>query len=142
MLLGCGCVVRIEGAEATASPACLEGDGCFFLAFILLLLQPARESEEGTEQSGAVIVEQFDQPSLLHEAAQLDELAGACAAFLHPVAGVMAGAVEGEPIPLHGQAPQLRHGGLEVPEQDRRRRASSPVWFLAERRPARVRSTS
>ena len=102
-----------------ASPLGFEVCWCFFLASILLLLQPAREFEEGAEQCGAVVVQQFDQAGFLHEAAQLDELAGACAPFLHPVACIVSGAGEGKPILLHGQAPELRRGGLQVPEQDR-----------------------
>ena len=84
-----------------------------------MLLQPARDVQQGAEQGSAVVVQQLDQSGLLHEAAQFDELAGACAPFLRPIAGVMAGTGEVEPILLHGQAPELRRCGLEFPEQGR-----------------------
>lgn len=79
---------------------------------MLLRLQPARQFQERAEQCGAVVIHKLDQPGLLHEATQLDELSGACASFLHPIAGIVASAGEGEPILLHGQAPELRRGGL------------------------------
>ena len=82
-------------------------------------MQPARDVQQRPEQGGAVVVQQLDQPGLLDEAAQFDELPCACASFLHPVAGVVTGLGEGEPILLHGQAPELRCGGLQVPEQGR-----------------------
>ena len=110
-------LVGIENTQSAASPACLEIGGGYFLASILFrlpVLELIGESEEGTEQSGAVVVKQLDQSGLLHEAAEFDELAGAFAAFLHPVAGVVTSAGEGDPIPLHGQVPEPRRGGLQV----------------------------
>ena len=144
ILLGCGCIVRLEGAHPLPPPSCPKVGWRFcpaFLVSILLQLQLAGNVQQRAEQGGAVIVQQLDQPGFLHEAAQLDELAGACAPFLHPVAGVVTGAGEGGPILLHGQAPELRRCGLQVPEQGRRL-LSSPACPLAERRRARVRSTS
>jgi hypothetical protein len=50
--------------------------------------QPVGEIEERPEQSGAVIVHQLDQAGFLDQTAELDEMAGALAACLGPVAHV------------------------------------------------------
>ncbi len=72
-----------------------------------LLGQAPCQLQEGTEQGGAIIVQQFDEASLLHEAAKLDELAGAGPALLHPVAGVGAGLSKPHAVKLGVQMLEL-----------------------------------
>ena len=88
-----GLLVRLERAEAAAPPACEGIAETFALAFNLFLsLLPASQLigqfEEGAEQGGAIVVDQIDEAGLLHQAAEFDELPGAGAALLHPVAGI------------------------------------------------------
>ena len=117
ILVRCGCIVRVEGAQSAPPPACHEVGRLCFLAFILfrLPLQLAGEFEESAEQGGAVVSNQLDEPGLLHEAAELDELPGACAPVLDPLAGVVAGTGAIEPIAQHGQALELCRCCLELP---------------------------
>ena len=125
-----------------ALPSCLEAGGHFSLAFVRVLrLQPVRDVQQRAEQGGAVVAGQLDQPGLLDKATKFDEQACACTSFLRPVAGVVASLGEVGPILLHGQAPELRRCGLQLPEQGRRL-LSSPACPLLEKRLARVRSTS
>ena len=68
--------------------------------------QPVGEIEERAEQGGAVIVHQFDQAGLLHQAAEFDEVTGALAPRLGPVAHVGAGFLGIQPMPLDCRLPQ------------------------------------
>jgi hypothetical protein len=106
----CGGVVLvgIEGAQAVAAPTGEEIGVADALVFVVL--EATGEFQEGAEESGAVIV---DQAGFLDEAAELDEVAGAGAAVLDPLAGVVAGAGEIEAVTLHGQALELRCRYLE-----------------------------
>ena len=76
------------------------------LAFILFLLplHSRSEFEEGSEQGSAVIVHQLDQSGLLHQSAQLNQVSGARAPVLHPLAGVITGTVSIEAVMKYGQA--------------------------------------
>lgn len=60
--------------------------------------------EEGAEHSGTIVVGEIDEPGFLDEAAELDEMAGAFAASLCPIAHVGAG--------LSGEKPSGEGGGL------------------------------
>ena len=105
-------------------------------------MQAGGEFEEGSEQGSAVIVHQFYQPGFLHQSAELDQVTGACAPVLHPLALVSAGASEIEPIAQHGQPLKLGYCYLQLRQQGCRLLLWSPACRLPERTPARVRSTS
>lgn len=64
--------------------------------------------EQRSQQCGAIVVYQLDEPCLLNEAAQLDQMPGAGASILHPLPFVVAGPSALEPVVLHGQMPKLR----------------------------------
>ena len=72
-----------------------------------MLLQPLCEFEECTEQGSAIVLHQIDQPGLLHQAAEFDELTGTCAPVLNPLAGIVPAACEGEAVVPHGQTMKL-----------------------------------
>ena len=110
--------------------------------FILLPMEPAYKFEEGTEQGSPVIIHQFDQPGFLHQAAEFNQVAGACAPVLHPLALVIAGAIEIEPIAQHGQPSKLDCRCQQFRQQRYRLLLWSPACPLAERSLARVRPTS
>jgi hypothetical protein len=97
-------LIGIERAQSVASPACHEIGLTCSLVFILLPLEPCCEFEECAEEGCAIIVQQLDQPGLLDEAAEFDEVAGAGAPVLDPLAGVVAGAGGVEAVTQHGQA--------------------------------------
>ena len=77
---------RIKRPEAASAPS--RGEVPRIVACVVCTAQPIGELEERTEQSGAVIVHQLDQAGFLDQAAKLDEMAGALAACLGPVAHV------------------------------------------------------
>lgn len=106
-----GFLVGVEGPESAASPTGYEVGSLFTLAFILL--EPRGEIEEGAEEGGAIIVHELDEAGLPHQAAELDEVAGARSPVLNPLAGVGAGTGEIEPVTPHGQAPALHCRCLE-----------------------------
>ncbi len=141
-LRGVGVPVRFEGAEATVPPGCGELLG----GAVHYTLPPASELvgefHHGAEQGGTVVAGEFDEAGLVDEAAEFDELAGSCAAFLDPIAGFVPGLSAFETCLHDGQAAKLRRCYLQVVEQRRRIRLSSPACPLVERRPVRVRSTS
>ena len=76
------------------------------LAYLLvsILLQPVREFKEGAQQGSPVIVHQLDQPGLLNQPAEFNQVAGACAPVLYPLAGVVTSTVAIETVTQHGQA--------------------------------------
>jgi len=125
--------------QSAPPPACLEVVRLFL---VFILLQPSGNFEKRAEQRGAIVVHEFDEAGLLYEAAEFDEVSGACAPILDPLALIVAGACESEPIAQHGQALELGRCDLQFLEQGRRLWLSSPACRLAERRPARARSTS
>ena len=90
--MGVGIPLGLEHPEPPPPPARARIAETFSLAFNLFfflpVLQLIGEFEEGAEQGGAIVVDQIHQPRFLHQAAELDELAGAGAALLHPVTGV------------------------------------------------------
>ena len=63
------------------------------------------EVEEGAEEGGAVVAQQLDQAGLLDESAEFDEVAGAFAACLGPIARVGAGHLGVQPTTLNGCPP-------------------------------------
>lgn len=74
---GFGCsrrILLVKGAQATASPEGEEVGATPALAFACLQL--VREIQEGAEQGGAIVIGQLDETGLLHEATELDEMAG------------------------------------------------------------------
>ena len=79
--------IGIEGAQATAAP-----DGGELLGRAIVIRASVAELigeiEEGAEQGGAIVVGQLDKAGFLHQAAQLDQMAGAFAAYLGPIAHV------------------------------------------------------
>jgi hypothetical protein len=83
-------------------------------------LQSSGQFEEGAQEGGAIVLDQLHQPGFPHEAAELDEIAGAGASVLHGLPGIGAGAVAIEPIAQHGETalPRCRH--LELQQQGRR----------------------
>ena len=67
------------------------------MAFVLLLSKPAGHVQKGSEQRGAVIVGQLDEPGFLHETAEFDEVAGTGTSILDPLALVISGSGGVEP---------------------------------------------
>ncbi len=105
--------VGVEGFEAFAAPAVCEMAGVD--AGLSESLQAIGEFEEGAEEGGAVILHQFNQAGLVDEAAELDEVTGAGAACLGPIAHVGAGHDGGEPMTLGYGQPQPARRGLKLP---------------------------
>ena len=114
----------------------------FYLLLLPITAQASSKLEKRAEQCSAIIVHQLDQSGLLHQSAELDELAGSCASVLHPLALVVPVACELETVLLHGQAPDLGCGDLQLMQRCRRILVSSRACRLAERRPVRAPSTS
>ncbi len=134
-------LIRIEGAQSPSAPSGTEvGDGSFFR--LPVFLKPLCDVQKGAKQSGAIIVDEFDQPGLLNEATEFDEVARALTAISHPLPGIIPRTSGLRSVPLHGQAPELSCCCLKVMEQGCWLRISSPVCHLPERRSAPVRSTS
>lgn len=52
--------------------------------FSIVGLEHGRQECEGSVERGAIIVAQIDEAGLLHQAPQLDQVAGALAPFHHP----------------------------------------------------------
>jgi hypothetical protein len=86
------------------------------IARVVGATQPVGDLKEGAEKGGAIVVDQRDEPGLLHEAAEFDQMAGALAACLGPVAHVGAGSVGGEPMALDDGSFQQPAGDLQVVE--------------------------
>lgn len=99
--LGVPIPVLFEGAQAATAPVCAQLGGIFVARAPKL---PGRV-QQGAEQGGAVVVQQLHQLGLNSEAAQLDQVTGALAACLRPVAGVRAGACGIQAVTLYRQAP-------------------------------------
>ena len=111
-------LVGIEGVQSAPSPACKLIGLAYLLVFILL--QPVCEFEEGPQQGRPVIVHQLDQPGLLHQAAEFDQMPGARAPVLHPFAGIIACACGIEAVTQHGQTAELCRRCLKFLKQCRR----------------------
>jgi len=93
-----GVTVGLEGAEAAAAPAC--GEVARIVAGVVRSTEPIGEIKEGAEQGRAVVVGQFDEAGFLDQAAEFDEVTGALAAFLGPIAHVGASLAGIEPMTL------------------------------------------
>ena len=76
----------------------------FLLLRLPTFLDPPREFEERAEQGGAVIIDQLDQPGLLHQAAQLDQVPCPRAPVLDRLALVIACPIPVQSITQHAQA--------------------------------------
>ncbi len=98
--------VSLKGPNSLTPPSCLEG--CGILSLWPACLELFYRFQKNAEQCGAIVLQQIDQPGLLHEAPKLDELTCAIASLLSPVACIIAVAGKHEPIPEHGQALELR----------------------------------
>ncbi len=79
-------------------------------------MQPVRGVQKQAEEGGPIVVQQLDEASLLNEAAELDELACACAPFLDPIAGIVQGLGAGDAVLHDLDAAKLRCCCLQVPE--------------------------
>ncbi len=136
----CGILVRFKGAHPGPSPAGAEVRGIF----VAHALELCCHVQQCPEQGCAVVVQQLHQVGLKDEAAQLDQVAGALAARLGPIAGVGQGASGVEAITHHYQPPQPCRYRQEVRPQVRRHLPCCPACpcRLAERGPGRVRPTS
>lgn len=101
-----GIIVGIKRPQPAPSPTRHEigRTGTILAAQPQLIGNPEQRPEDG----GAIVVDQFDQPGLLNEAAQLDQMPGAGASIMHPLPLVVAGPSALETIVLHGQMPELR----------------------------------
>jgi len=121
ILLRCSCIVGIERAQATASPSRHKiGRACVLASVLFRLpiaLQLIGQREEGAEQSSTIVVHKFDQSGFLDEAAEFDQVSGACTSVLDPLAFVVAGAALVEAVTQHGQVLELRCCVLEFLEQ-------------------------
>ncbi len=120
-------LVGIEGAQSPPPPACELIGLAYLLVFIFL--QPVCEFKEGAQQGSPIIVHQLDQPGLLHQSAEFNQLSGAGAPVLHPLAGVIAGTV----AIAGGYA--ARSGALAAPLSPAAPPAVSPVAALVPRLP-------
>lgn len=79
----CCSSVGLEGTQPAPPPARPEIGRAG--AVIGLLTELIGEVEEGAEQGGTVVLDEFDQPGFLDQAAEFDEVAGAGAAVLNPL---------------------------------------------------------
>jgi hypothetical protein len=70
---------------------------------VFILLERGRKFEEGPEQGSTIIVHQLDQPGLLHQATQLNQMPGARAPVLNSLALVFACAIPVQSVTQHGQ---------------------------------------
>jgi hypothetical protein len=68
-----------------------------------LPLKPCCDFEEGAEQCSAIVVHQLDQPGLLHQASELNQMPGACAPILNPLPLVIACSIPVQSVTQHGQ---------------------------------------
>ncbi len=98
-------LLSLEGAHSLSPPLSLEGCSVFPLWPAYLELFGGIEQQ--AEQGSTIVLQQLDKAGLVHKATKLDELAGSCATFLHPVAGVGSVLSEHEPIPQNRQALEL-----------------------------------
>jgi len=80
------------------------------------------ELEEGTEEGGAIVLDELDQAGLLDEAAELDQVASAFAPCPDARAHVGAGPEGLQPMALSCGQTQPARRGLKLPTQHRRRR--------------------
>ena len=87
-------------------PACLEEGG--ILSLWPTCLELFCRFQQQAEQCSAIVIQQLDEPCLVDEPPELDELPGAGASLLHPVACVGPVLCEHEPIPQNRQALELR----------------------------------
>ncbi len=97
-----GITFGLEGAQPGPSPAGAEVGG----VGIARAAELPGEVQQRAEQGGAVVVQQLHQVSLGDKAAQLDQVAGALASCLGPIAGIGAGAGGVQPVTCHRQPPQ------------------------------------
>lgn len=83
------------GIESTQPALAPSGGELLWCAFVSLTPVPQliRDFEEGAEEGGAIVIDEFDEAGLLDEAAEFDEVAGAGAPVLDPLAMIAAGAV-------------------------------------------------
>ena len=116
VLPGSGVTVRIEGAEAAPAPAC--GKMARIVAGVVCAAELVGEVQKGAEEGGAVVVHQFDQAGFLYEAAEFDEVAGALAARLGPIAHVGAGLLSVDPMALGMVADLNVHWGRSASGED------------------------
>ena len=116
------CLSRIafgrKGAQAGPAPPRPEVGG----VVVTQAPELAGNLQKRPEQGGAIVLDQLDQPSLGDQAAEFDQMPGALAAFLDPIARVGAGACGIEPVTRHGQPPQPCRCGLQLRQQVRRHR--------------------
>jgi hypothetical protein len=106
-LSGVGVPVRLEGAQAAVPPCCGELLGGAVLHALPSVPELVGQLHHGAEQGSAVVAGEFDQAGFLDEAAEFDELAGAYASFLDPIAGVVPGLGAFEACLHDGQVPKL-----------------------------------
>lgn len=95
-----GVLVRLEGAQPGPSPS---GAEVFGISAACVPELPGHVQERA-EQGDAVVVQQLHQVGLEDETAQLDQVSGALASCLDPVACVGAGGIEA--VTFHHQPPQ------------------------------------
>jgi hypothetical protein len=95
--------VGVKSPEAASAPSRGEVPG---IVACVVTAQPFGELEERPEQGRAVIVRQLDQAGFLDQAAELNEMAGALAACLGPIAHVGASLLRVESVTLQ---PETRH---------------------------------
>ena len=96
-------LVGIKSAQSSSPPACDLIRLAYTLVFILLPLKPCCDFEEGAEKGRAIIVHQLDQSCLLHQASELNQMPGACATVLNPLALVVACSIAVQSVTQHGQ---------------------------------------
>ncbi len=99
--------VRLEGTQAAVPPRGGELLGSAVLHGFPSPPELIGQVHHGAEQGGAVVAGEFDEVGFLDEAAEFDELAGACASFLDPIAGIVAGLSAFETCLNDGQAAKL-----------------------------------
>ena len=116
---GARLLVRFEDTHTAVSPG--GGKLCWLTCVSAAAFLPSApelvcQLHHGAEQGGAVIAGEFDEGDFLDEAAEFDELAGACATFLNPIAGVVLGLVAFEAVSPDADAAKLRRCCLQIPK--------------------------
>jgi hypothetical protein len=66
-------------------------------------MEPCRDFEEHAEQCSAIVVHQLDQSGLLYQASELNQMPGARATVLDPLALVIACSITVQSVTQHGQ---------------------------------------
>jgi len=96
-------LVGIKSAQSSSSPTYELIGLTYSLVFILLPLESCGKFKEGAQKGSAIIIDQLNQPGFLHQASELNEMPGARATVLNPLALVVACLIAVQSVTQHGQ---------------------------------------